>query len=522
MPPRRTSSKITSANKTEANGRTSATSASKRTMKLRRIRDKSINSSNANLSPDELGTSVKTHDTKQAGSDEEVVLDEIIVSSTPQNSDMKGVDSKDESAVATTSTVTATPLRRSSRTSSISQSARSTASPLGRGIVLKKQDVKTSTAGDGDGNGEVDELSPPPHKKPKGDTKLAQHVTSRTSHSKWDNPDEMLTNHNSPLTTARLRELLCSPKAWDILSQPQRERILAKFPDNTKILDHNTPNARPDIAALLNNNNFRHDVARYQDGLSKGFHDPEWIHQAQAAHRSREMGFYDDFMADDFEEKWEVPMPKQSETGSEADENDSRLVDDTSEEQENGAPKAIAQSEEVASQYQGTNGTPQLISADLPREESIDTSVQGQNGDTEGTDDSKAAPADNMSRAEDKKNDQPFENGAGQAVQTQVGVATAQDPTEQETHSRDIGISSTPSLPDIMEGVLHQNGENESETTAARRGDAAENTGNPNDVASAQATVDRNHITEDNAKQAQQQNGQAESKAVEENRTSDE
>ncbi|KAF2963859.1 hypothetical protein GQX73_g9715 [Xylaria multiplex] len=493
MPPRRIFSKIASTNKTEVNDRKSATSTPRRTMKLRRIRNKSINSSNANLSPGELETSVEIHDTRQAGSDEEIVLDEIIVSSTPQNTGMKEIGSKAESAAETNSAVASTPLRRSSRTSSVSQSARSTMSPLSRGIVLKKQDLINSTVGDGDSDGAVAKLAPPPHKKPKGDIKLAQRVTSRMSHSKWDNPDEMLTNHNSPLVKAKLRELLCSPKAWDILTQQEKQRILAKFPDNIKILDHNTPNARPDIAALLNNNNFRHDVARYQDGLSKGFHDPEWIHQAQAAHRSREMGFYDDFMADDFEEKWEVPVPKQSETGSETDENDSHLVDDASEAQENGAPielKAITQSNDAASQCQRTNGTPELISTDSPCEDSTCANVQGQNGHLEDTDDSGAVSAGDMFRAEDKKNDQSSKNGAEQVVHAQVETAAAQGPTDQENHGRGIGTSSTPSLPDIMEVVQRQNGENASETTAAQQVDAVGNTGNPNN-ADTQAIVDR-------------------------------
>lgn len=85
--------------------------------------------------------------------------------------------------------------------------------------------------------------------------------------------------------------------------------MLEKFPQGADILEPGTEQARPNIVALRNNNNFRHDISRYQEDLREGRHDPEWISQAQAAHRKRELGIYDDFLAKKFEEDWGIPMP---------------------------------------------------------------------------------------------------------------------------------------------------------------------------------------------------------------------
>ncbi|RYP79960.1 hypothetical protein DL770_006435 [Monosporascus sp. CRB-9-2] len=143
--------------------------------------------------------------------------------------------------------------------------------------------------------------------------------SARKNRSKYDKPEEMLTNPRSPLASTRLRDLLCNPKAWDLLGPQERKQVLAKFPDQQEILDAGTEEARPDVASLRNNNNFRHDAARYQDNLRKGKHDPEWIRQAQAAHSKREMGGYDEYLATRFEEEWGMKMPGAKVGGEEAE-----------------------------------------------------------------------------------------------------------------------------------------------------------------------------------------------------------
>ncbi|KXJ93189.1 Asx homology domain-domain-containing protein [Microdochium bolleyi] len=131
----------------------------------------------------------------------------------------------------------------------------------------------------------------------------------RKGRSKWDDPIEMLTNQKSPLGTAMLRDLLCTDRAWDILTEDEKKQVLKEFPQGADILEPGTEKARPNIASLRNNNNFRHDISRYQEDLREGRHDPEWISQAQAAHRKRELGVFDAFLAKKFEEDWGIPMP---------------------------------------------------------------------------------------------------------------------------------------------------------------------------------------------------------------------
>lgn len=120
-------------------------------------------------------------------------------------------------------------------------------------------------------------------------------------------PFYLLTS-SPPLT----QDLLCSAKAWDLLNPEERKQVLAKFPDQREILgggSSGSEEARPNVAALKNNNNFRHDITRYQDNLAKGKHDPEWIRQAQDAHRKRELGMYEEYLAARFEEDWGIKMP---------------------------------------------------------------------------------------------------------------------------------------------------------------------------------------------------------------------
>ncbi|KAI0133127.1 Asx homology domain-containing protein [Hypoxylon sp. NC0597] len=157
---------------------------------------------------------------------------------------------------------------------------------------------------------EEDELAGegPAFKKTKPSEKEAP-TNSRKGRSKYDNPEEMLTNPRAPLAKAKLRDLLCSTRAWDVLSAEEKKSVLSKFPDWGEVLDAGTENARPNIAALRNNDNFRHDVARYQEDLRKGWHDPEWIVQAREAHRKREIGAYNDYLSARFQDDWGMAMP---------------------------------------------------------------------------------------------------------------------------------------------------------------------------------------------------------------------
>ena len=90
----------------------------------------------------------------------------------------------------------------------------------------------------------------------------------------------------------------------------QRE-ILAFFPDNTHILDAGTDKARPDANSLRNDNNFRHDCARYSENIELGKHDPDWLRDAWAAHIKRNRGDYDEHLVRQFEKDWGVQLPEE-------------------------------------------------------------------------------------------------------------------------------------------------------------------------------------------------------------------
>jgi hypothetical protein len=104
--------------------------------------------------------------------------------------------------------------------------------------------------------------------------------------------------------------MLLHPSAWDALSPEEKNEVLALFPDGDHVLDSGKDNARPDIVALKSNNNFRHDCKRYTERLESGFHDPEWLGQAWAAHERRRAGDFDEYLAQKFEDDWGVEIPE--------------------------------------------------------------------------------------------------------------------------------------------------------------------------------------------------------------------
>ncbi|KAI0550833.1 Asx homology domain-containing protein [Xylaria curta] len=458
MPPRKTPL----ASRTRSDDDSALVSSTpKRMTRSHRARQMNTTPISTSLSKDELNTGVGPCDTTQAGAEEEVVLDEIIVSAAPRNARATDVDSSSQAVAFKNSAETPRPLRRSSRTPSISQGGSAFPSPSGRGVPIKKQDFLVGIAADDDGK--PDELSDPPTAKKRKVEPKSTKRAARKSRSKWDTPDEMLTDPNAPLAKANLRELLCSPKAWDILTQEEREKILAKFPDDVEILDPDTPDARPDIAALRNNNNFRHDVARYQEGLSKGFHDPEWIQQAQAAHRSREMGFYDEFMATDFEERWGMPMPQQSYVGS--DGSGSRQASHASDGEVNDTHIELKTSEDTTNQSQennNNNNTVEFQSAGIRHENPPEVHVRDRSDSFDGTNGNKIENVNDISKVKNRGVQLPGSNDK-QAAPNQVEAVTTQHPPDSsdqkvKDHNRGVEVSSIPSLPAVTDvaGPQHE------------------------------------------------------------------
>ncbi|KAH6850789.1 Asx homology domain-containing protein [Chaetomium sp. MPI-CAGE-AT-0009] len=137
---------------------------------------------------------------------------------------------------------------------------------------------------------------------------------------KWEAPF-VYTDSKSPLANADLRAILLHPLAWDILTPEEKQDVLAKFPDETHILDAGTQDARPNPVSLRNDDNFRYDCARYCENIQLGRHDEEWLSQAWVAHEKHKRGDYDQFLRDRFEEDWETKLPAESKPeDSESDE----------------------------------------------------------------------------------------------------------------------------------------------------------------------------------------------------------
>lgn len=109
-----------------------------------------------------------------------------------------------------------------------------------------------------------------------------------------------------------IQSLLLQPAAWDCLTAEDKREILALFPANTvvtHILDAGTPDARPNMNALLSDNNFRHDAEQYVTNLSKGMHDPTWLKDAWAAHHRRAAGEFDAYYIRKIEVDWNTTIP---------------------------------------------------------------------------------------------------------------------------------------------------------------------------------------------------------------------
>jgi hypothetical protein len=123
--------------------------------------------------------------------------------------------------------------------------------------------------------------------------------------ARWQT-DFVLANTKSPLINFDLRTLLCQPEAWDALDPEEQQEMLSLLPPSAVVVD-----GRPDIPSLKNDNNFRHDCARYRSDLEAGFYNKQWLEEAFEAHAMRTEGFFDTYVLDTFESSWGVQVPEE-------------------------------------------------------------------------------------------------------------------------------------------------------------------------------------------------------------------
>lgn len=119
----------------------------------------------------------------------------------------------------------------------------------------------------------------------------------------------MPTNRTYYFSDIQDQALLLHPQAWDVLSDEDKKEILDLFPDTRHILNHNTPEARPNVMSLQNDDNFRHDTEEYVANLKAGIHDPAWLQDAWAAHEARAAGQFDEYYIQKLEVVWNTTIP---------------------------------------------------------------------------------------------------------------------------------------------------------------------------------------------------------------------
>ncbi|KAJ9131106.1 hypothetical protein NKR23_g11875 [Pleurostoma richardsiae] len=144
-----------------------------------------------------------------------------------------------------------------------------------------------------------------------GKSKSKLPASKRTKRSKKWETEFIVEDPKSPLVKVDIRELLSHPKAWTVLSLEEKQRVLAKFPDDEHILSPGTDQAAPNIESLRNNDNFRHDAVCYRDNISRGVHDSQWLSEAWVAHEKRAAGYFDEFRVVKFQEDWSVRLPEE-------------------------------------------------------------------------------------------------------------------------------------------------------------------------------------------------------------------
>lgn len=139
--------------------------------------------------------------------------------------------------------------------------------------------------------------------------------------------ERLLTDTKSPLAKADIRacalspeflglvltvcqSIVTNPMAWDILDADSKAEILALFPHKNMILEAGTANARPNIAAMMNDDTLRGDCAEYASNIANGFHDHDWLVSAYNAHEKRSAGEFDDYLVQKVYDDWGTELPE--------------------------------------------------------------------------------------------------------------------------------------------------------------------------------------------------------------------
>ena len=97
-----------------------------------------------------------------------------------------------------------------------------------------------------------------------------------------------------------LKSILADPGSWDHLDQEDLSFIASICPPSIPIAD----NGRIEPFYLKYDDNWRGAVRRFQEDLSSGRMEPEWLEEAHEAMEERARGDFDDWKEQEFEEFW--------------------------------------------------------------------------------------------------------------------------------------------------------------------------------------------------------------------------
>ncbi|KAK2747094.1 hypothetical protein FQN57_002349 [Myotisia sp. PD_48] len=130
----------------------------------------------------------------------------------------------------------------------------------------------------------------------------------------WEDVDFVTTNERSPIVNVDLIKTLSNPKAWEYLSEVEKQEIISLLPENVAREHHAQPTTDTESHAepipplspqfLRYGNGWREAVRNFQRDLECGRYEPEWQRQALIASKERAEGKFDKWKEGQFEEFW--------------------------------------------------------------------------------------------------------------------------------------------------------------------------------------------------------------------------
>ncbi|KAH0556877.1 hypothetical protein GP486_005329 [Trichoglossum hirsutum] len=141
-------------------------------------------------------------------------------------------------------------------------------------------------------------------KESAGPRKRAKPTSRNNSMSQIWSEKSLFEGTNSILASIDLVKLFNEPRAWDILNAEEKHTLAASFPANAFDGSPDNPDAHFRPGFLKYDNDWKSGIRMYQEDLSNGRYDPEWIRQAEKSMNDRSNGDFDAWKEKEYEEFW--------------------------------------------------------------------------------------------------------------------------------------------------------------------------------------------------------------------------